>query len=180
MVEDKIAEQFDKRPTLIPANLKPLALGHDYVTANLTDACKLKVERADKVGDRIFIAGNDAAGLGAVYGGATVCAWYPITPSTSLAEAFTKHCKRFRVDPETKENKFAIVQAEDEIAAIGMVIGAGWNGARASPPPRARHLADAGILRACLFRRNPGGDLRHPARRAVAPACRRAPSNPTF
>src|SRR5207344_1143701 len=81
-------------------------------------------------GDRIFIAGNDAAGLGAVYGGATVCAWYPITPSTSLAEAFTAHCQEFRIEPQTGKHNFAIVQAEDEIAAIGMVIGAGWNGAR--------------------------------------------------
>ncbi len=89
------------------------------------------MERSDKVGDRIFIQGNDAAGLGAVYGGATVCAWYPITPSTSLAEAFMAHAKKFRVDPRTGKNNYAIVQAEDEIAAIGMVIGAGWNGARA-------------------------------------------------
>ena len=99
--------------------------------SNLAGACKLKVESADKVGDRIFIAGNDAAALGCVYGGATVAAWYPITPSTSLAEAFSAHCKKFRVDPRDQENKFAIVQAEDEIAAIGMVIGASWNGARA-------------------------------------------------
>src|SRR5204862_3134035 len=71
------------------------------------------------------------AALGAVYGGATVCAWYPITPSTSLAEAFTEHCEAFRVDPVTGENRFAIVQGEDEIASIGIVVGAGWNGARA-------------------------------------------------
>ncbi len=96
-----------------------------------------QVERSDEVGDRIFIGGNDAAALGAVYGGATVCAWYPITPSTSLAEAFTKHCEELRVDPETGKNRFAIVQAEDEIASIGMVIGAGWNGARAFTAPRA-------------------------------------------
>jgi 2-oxoglutarate ferredoxin oxidoreductase subunit alpha len=86
---------------------------------------------AQRQGGRIasFIAGNDAAGLGAVYGGATVCAWYPITPSTSLAEAFTAHCQEFRVDPQTGKHNYAIVQAEDEIAAIGIVIGAGWNGA---------------------------------------------------
>src|SRR5208337_4448979 len=78
------------------------------------------------VGDRIFIEGNSAAALGAVYGGATVCAWYPITPSSSLAEAFTRHCQRMRVDPATKKNQFAIVQAEDELASIGIVIGAGW------------------------------------------------------
>ena len=83
------------------------------------------------MGDRIFIEGNSAAALGAVYGGATVCAWYPITPSSSLADAFTRHCGRLRVDPETKQAKYAIIQAEDELASIGMVIGAGWNGARA-------------------------------------------------
>jgi 2-oxoglutarate/2-oxoacid ferredoxin oxidoreductase subunit alpha len=91
----------------------------------------LRVKRADVVKDRIFIEGNAAAALGAVYGGATVCAWYPITPSSSLADAFTRHCGRLRVDPDTKKNKFAIVQAEDELASIGVVIGAAWNGARA-------------------------------------------------
>ena len=91
----------------------------------------MRLKRADAVGDRIFIEGNSAAALGAVYGGATVCAWYPITPSSSLAEAFTRHCQRMRVDPATKKSKFAIVQAEDELASIGIVIGAAWNGARA-------------------------------------------------
>ena len=90
----------------------------------------LKVERRDKVGNRIFVDGNNASALGAVYGGATVCAWYPITPSSSLAEAFAKHCQRYRVDPATGRNRFAIVQAEDELASIGMVIGGAWNGAR--------------------------------------------------
>ena len=89
------------------------------------------MQKADKVGDRIFIEGNSAAALGAVYGGATVCAWYPITPSSSLADAFTSHCKRLRHDPETKKAKYAIVQGEDELASIGIVIGAAWNGARA-------------------------------------------------
>ncbi|MDE2265892.1 MAG: 2-oxoacid:acceptor oxidoreductase family protein, partial [Alphaproteobacteria bacterium] len=126
-----IAEQFESKKKLIAPNLQALDFGYDYAREHLLGICGLKVKRQDKVGDRIFIGGNDAAGLGAVYGGATVCAWYPITPSTSLAEAFTKHCKRFRVDPATKKNKFAIVQAEDEIAAIGMVLGANWNGARA-------------------------------------------------
>ena len=89
------------------------------------------MQRADKVGDRIFIEGNSAAALGAVYGGATVCAWYPITPSSSLADAFTSYCRRLRVDPETKKSNVAIVQGEDELASIGIVIGAAWNGARA-------------------------------------------------
>jgi 2-oxoglutarate ferredoxin oxidoreductase subunit alpha len=130
VVEKLLTDQFKKRPELIASNMKALKLGHDYALEHLAGVCGLKVKHADSVGNRIFIAGNDAAGLGAVYGGATVCAWYPITPSTSLAEAFTKHCKKFRIDPETKKNNFAIVQAEDEIAAIGIVIGAGWNGAR--------------------------------------------------
>jgi 2-oxoglutarate ferredoxin oxidoreductase subunit alpha len=129
-VESLIAEQFAGKDKLIKLNYTAMRLGYDYAAANLAGKCQLKVVKDDKVGDRIFIQGNDAAGLGAVFGGATVCAWYPITPSTSLAEAFTAHCKKFRVDPETKKNNFAIVQAEDEIAAIGMVIGAGWNGAR--------------------------------------------------
>ena len=90
-----------------------------------------RLENRDKVGDRIFVSGNDAAALGAVYGGATVCAWYPITPSSSLAEAFAAHCYRLRRDPETKKSRYAIIQAEDELASIGMVIGAAWNGARA-------------------------------------------------
>jgi len=131
VVESLIGEQFKGKDKLIKLNMKAVELGHNHASQNLAGKCQLKVARSDKVGNRIFIAGNDAAGLGCVYGGATVCAWYPITPSTSLAEAFTAHCKKFRVDPATKQNKFAIVQAEDEIAAIGMVIGANWNGARA-------------------------------------------------
>jgi len=131
VVEQLVQRQFKKRADLFQSNMKALTLGFEHARTNLAGLCKLKVKRADAVGDRIFIAGNDAAGLGCVYGGATVCAWYPITPSTSLAEAFGAHCRRFRVDPVTKKNKFAIVQAEDEIAAIGMVIGASWNGARA-------------------------------------------------
>src|ERR1700761_6486559 len=130
VVESLINEQFPGKDKLIKLNMKAVELGHSYAGKNLAGKCQLKIERMDAVGDRIFIAGNDAAGLGAVYGGATVCAWYPITPSTSVAEAFTAHCKALRVDPVTQENKFAIVQAEDEIAAIGMVLGANWNGAR--------------------------------------------------
>ena len=91
----------------------------------------LKVERSDSVGDRIFIDGNSAAGLGAVYGGATVAAWYPITPSTSVIEAFTSYCRKYRTDLESGGARYAVVQAEDELASIGMVIGANWNGARA-------------------------------------------------
>jgi 2-oxoglutarate ferredoxin oxidoreductase subunit alpha len=129
-IDELLVKQFKGKTKLITMNGTALRLGYDYAEKNLAGACKLKVTHSDKVGDKIFVQGNDAAGLGAVYGGATVCAWYPITPSTSLAEAFTAHCRKFRVDPVTGQNKFAIVQAEDEIAAIGMVLGAGWNGAR--------------------------------------------------
>ncbi len=131
VAEGAIAAQFKGKDKLIAPNVQAFRLGYDYAAEHLAGACGLNVESADGIGNRIFVAGNDAAALGCVYGGATVAAWYPITPSTSLAEAFSKHCLKLRVDPESKENKFAIVQAEDEIAAIGMVIGAGWNGARA-------------------------------------------------
>jgi 2-oxoglutarate/2-oxoacid ferredoxin oxidoreductase subunit alpha len=130
-VEKLIGEQFKGKDKLIAPNIHALHLGRDYALQNLTCPIGLTVRRADKVGDRIFIEGNAAAGLGAVYGGATVCAWYPITPSTSLAEAFTRYCARYRVDPDTGKRRYAIVQAEDELASIGMVIGAAWNGARA-------------------------------------------------
>jgi 2-oxoglutarate/2-oxoacid ferredoxin oxidoreductase subunit alpha len=130
-VERLIAEQFRGKDKLIPPNYEALHLGRDYAEAHLKGSIGLQVRRADAVGDRIFLEGNDAAALGAVYGGATVAAWYPITPSTSLAEAFAKHCRRFRTDPQTGKSRYAIVQAEDELASIGMVIGAAWNGARA-------------------------------------------------
>ena len=130
VIEQLLAEQFEGRERLIKANYDALHMGRDWVKDNMAPL-GLQVRRADAVGDRIFIEGNQAAGLGAVYGGATVCAWYPITPSTSLAEAFTSYCQELRVDPESGKANFAIVQAEDEIASIGMVIGAGWNGARA-------------------------------------------------
>jgi 2-oxoglutarate ferredoxin oxidoreductase subunit alpha len=127
-IEKLIGEQFKGKDKLIAHALK---LGRDWATMNLDCPLGIRLRKSDKVGDRIFIEGNSAAALGAVYGGATVCAWYPITPSSSLADAFTRHCARLRVDPETKKNKYAIIQAEDELASIGMVIGAAWNGARA-------------------------------------------------
>jgi 2-oxoglutarate ferredoxin oxidoreductase subunit alpha len=131
VVEKLIGEQFKGKEKLIQPNIHALHLGRDYALKNLSCPISLRLRRADGVGDRILIEGNSAAALGAVYGGATVCAWYPITPSSSLADAFTAHCKRLRVDPETKKNKYAIIQAEDELSSIGMVIGAAWNGARA-------------------------------------------------
>jgi 2-oxoglutarate ferredoxin oxidoreductase subunit alpha len=130
-IEKLIAEQYGKKQALIEANYKALRLGFEYAREHLPHSIKVGVTRADKVGDRIFIDGNTAAGLGCVFGGATVAAWYPITPSTSLVEAFTAYCKQYRHDPVTGQAKYAIVQAEDELASIGMVIGAAWNGSRA-------------------------------------------------
>jgi 2-oxoglutarate ferredoxin oxidoreductase subunit alpha len=131
VVQNLIGEQYAKKEALIAPNHQALQLGHDYAGEHLSALCNLKVERIDAVKDRIFVNGNDAAGLGCVFGGATVAAWYPITPSTSVAEAFAKHCRKYRTDPQTGQARYAIVQAEDEISAIGTVIGAGWNGARA-------------------------------------------------
>jgi 2-oxoglutarate/2-oxoacid ferredoxin oxidoreductase subunit alpha len=131
VVEKLIGEQYKGKEKLIQPNIHALHLGRDYALQHLTCPIGLKLRRSESVGDRILIEGNSAAALGAVYGGATVCAWYPITPSSSLADAFTSHCKRLRVAPDSKKNRYAIVQAEDELASIGMVIGAAWNGARA-------------------------------------------------
>jgi 2-oxoglutarate/2-oxoacid ferredoxin oxidoreductase subunit alpha len=130
VIEQLVGEQFKGKDRLIAPNIAALHMGRDYVAEHI-GPLGLKVRHSDKVGDRIFVEGNNAAALGAVYGGATVCAWYPITPSTSLAEAFTAYCEEFRTEPETGKARYAIVQAEDEIASIGVVVGAGWNGARA-------------------------------------------------
>jgi len=130
-IEKLIGEQFKGKDKLIQPNIHALHLGRDHALLNLQCPIGLRLRKADTVGDRIFIEGNSAAALGAVYGGATVCAWYPITPSSSLADAFTRHCARLRIDPDSKKNKYAIIQAEDELASIGVVIGAAWNGARA-------------------------------------------------
>src|SRR5450631_680724 len=130
-IEKLIGEQFKAKEKLIGANINALHLGRDWALSNLQCPIGLKLKHANAVGDRIFIEGNSAAALGAVYGGATVCAWYPITPSSSLADAFTSYCRRLRVDPQTKKSKVAIIQAEDELASIGIVIGAAWNGSRA-------------------------------------------------
>ncbi|HUZ71647.1 MAG TPA: 2-oxoacid:acceptor oxidoreductase subunit alpha [Stellaceae bacterium] len=130
VIESLIGEQYKGKDKLMAPNLQALHMGRDYAQKEIAPI-GLKVRHADRVGDRIFIDGNSAAALGAVYGGATVAAWYPITPSTSLAEAFMRYCRRYRTDPDTGKARYAIVQGEDELASIGIVIGAGWNGARA-------------------------------------------------
>ncbi len=130
-IEKLIGEQFKGKDKLIAPNIQALHMGRDYAKSNFTCPIRLRVRRADAVGKRIFMDGNAAAALGCVYGGATVAAWYPITPSSSLAEAFASHCRAYRGDRETGKNRYAVLQAEDELSSIGMVIGAGWNGARA-------------------------------------------------
>ena len=125
-----VEDQFKGKEKLVLPNIHALELGHQYVRANMDCPIGIRVQTSDKVGDKILIDGNTALGLGAVYGGATVAAWYPITPSTSVVDAFEKYAKRVRIDPGTGRRNYAIVQAEDELSAIGMVIGASWNGAR--------------------------------------------------
>ncbi|HRH88586.1 MAG TPA: 2-oxoacid:acceptor oxidoreductase subunit alpha, partial [Rubrivivax sp.] len=132
VIETLFGEQFRGKERLLASNVRALHLGRDFAAEHLREVqVGLRVEKRDKVGERILVDGNTAAALGCVYGGATVCAWYPITPSSSVAEAFQKYCAKLRVDKGTGEQAYAIVQAEDEIASIGMVTGAGWNGARA-------------------------------------------------
>lgn len=131
VVEALIAEQFAGKQKLIEPNCNALRLG--YETARQLDQCPLglRVEKRQLNGDKILLSGNSACGLGALYAGATVAAWYPITPSTSVAEAFEKYASQLRVDADSGRKDYVVIQAEDELAAMGMVIGAGWNGARA-------------------------------------------------
>ncbi len=130
VIEASVADQLKGKEKLIAANMKAVGLGRDYAQENFTCPLPISVRHAEGAKGKIMVTGNEAAGLAAVYAGATVCAWYPITPSTSVAEGFEKHAKRLRT---TKEGKklYGIVQAEDELAAIGVAIGGAWNGARA-------------------------------------------------
>lgn len=126
-----VAAQFSGKEKLIAANIHALELGHQYASKHFQCPLGIRVERRDLIGKKLLAGGNDATGLGAVYAGATVAAWYPITPSTSVVEAFEKYANRLRIDAGTGKKTFAVVQAEDELSAIGMAIGANWNGARA-------------------------------------------------
>jgi 2-oxoglutarate/2-oxoacid ferredoxin oxidoreductase subunit alpha len=130
-IRELLAETYAKKPQLIDSNMKAIQLGYDYARANFSCPLPLHVENMDKTAGHIMIDGNTAAALGCLYAGATVAAWYPITPSTSLMDAFKMFGDRMRVDVSTGRKNFAFIQAEDELAAIGMVIGAMWNGARA-------------------------------------------------
>jgi len=128
---DSVKQQFQKKIKLIDPNIKALDIGYYYAKEHYPDVCQIAVERRDCVGDFILVDGNTATGLGALYGGATFAGWYPITPSTSVVNAFENYSNKLRIEAESGRRKFAVVQAEDELAAIGMVIGAAWNGSRA-------------------------------------------------
>jgi 2-oxoglutarate ferredoxin oxidoreductase subunit alpha len=130
-IRELLAETYAKKPQLVESNMKAIQLGYDYTRQNFTCPLPMHVQKMDATAGYIMIDGNTAAALGCIYAGATVAAWYPITPSTSLMDAYKVFCDRLRVDPETGARNFAFIQAEDELAAIGMVIGAAWNGTRA-------------------------------------------------
>jgi 2-oxoglutarate ferredoxin oxidoreductase subunit alpha len=134
VIDGLVQETFARKPELIPANAEAIDLGFEYARANLNCPLPRRVKALDKTAGHIMIDGNTAAALGCVYAGATVGAWYPITPSTSLMDAFKSFGERFRKDPKTGERRYCVVQAEDELAAIGIVLGATWNGARAFTP----------------------------------------------
>lgn len=131
VLKDLVADQFKGKEKLVAPNIHALELGYQYAQDHYDCPLGIQVRTADKTGDSILVDGNAALALGAIYSGVTVAAWYPITPSTSVVDAYAKYCNRLRIDPGTGKKNFAIVQAEDELAAIGMAIGANWNGARA-------------------------------------------------
>ena len=131
IITGMVSAQYKGKDDLIQPNITAMEIGRSYAHDYMDSPLPIQVRASEGVENRILIDGNAAAALGALYGGATVCAWYPITPSTSMAEAFEQHASRLRVDPDTNRKNYAVIQAEDELAAMGIVIGAGWNGARA-------------------------------------------------
>jgi len=131
VLTEMVSEQFRGKEKLILPNIHALELGQKYVNENFEYPLPLQLKKSNKTAGKILIDGNTAVGLGCVYGGATIASWYPLTPSTSVVDSFGKYCNRLRIDPGSGKKKFSIIQAEDELAAIGIAIGAGWNGARA-------------------------------------------------
>ena len=131
VLTELVSNQFRGKEKLILPNIHALELGHQYATENFECPLPIQLKSSDKNTDKILIDGNTAVGLGCIYGGATIASWYPLTPSTSVVDAFAKYCNRLRIDPGTGKKKFSVIQAEDELTAIGIAIGAGWNGARA-------------------------------------------------
>ncbi len=131
VVGELLEEKFGRKKALLESNHKALKLGYDYARENFDCPLPFHLQKMDANGDKILIDGNTATALGCLYAGATVAAWYPITPATSVMDAFKVFCEEYRRDPDTGKNNYIILQAEDELAAIGMVLGASWNGARA-------------------------------------------------
>ena len=176
-----VSAQYKGKDELIQPNIRAMEIGRRYARDYIDSPLPIQVRHSDAAGDRILIDGNEAAALGAIYGGATVCAWYPITPSTSMAEAFEKHSNTLRVDPETRKKNFAVIQAEDELAALGIVIGSSWNGARAfTCDQRTWRIADDRVPRPRILRRNSSSfcsTFNAPDRRL---ACRHARNSPIF
>jgi 2-oxoglutarate ferredoxin oxidoreductase subunit alpha len=134
VIKASLEKIFAKKASLLKANYVAFNLGYDYAKQHFGDLLSFKVEPMDETSQHIMIDGNTATALGAVYAGATVGAWYPLTPSTSVMDTFISFCERYRIEDETGQAKYCIIQAEDELSAMGMVLGAGWNGARAFTP----------------------------------------------
>ena len=133
-IEQLLLDTFGTKTHLIDANKEALMMGFDYAKDNFNCPLPFKTVASDKTKGHFMLDGNSTAALGCLYAGATVGSWYPITPSTSLMDAFNKYCSAFRIDEDTKKNNFSVIQAEDELSAIGMALGAGWNGARSFTP----------------------------------------------
>ncbi len=131
IVATLLEEKFGMKKALLESNHRALKLGYDYAKENFECPLPFHLQKMDANGDKILVDGNTATALGCVYAGATVAAWYPITPATSVMDAFKGFCEKYRRDPDTGKNNYVFIQAEDELAAIGMVLGASWNGARA-------------------------------------------------
>lgn len=146
VIRTLVEETFAAKVKLIDSNMQAVKLGYDYVKEHYETPLRFRVAPMDKTSGKVMIDGNTAASLGCVYAGATFGAWYPITPSTSLMDGFVKYCQKLRVDPETGKNKFCIIQAEDELAAAGLIIGAAWNGARAFTPTSGPGISLMGEL----------------------------------
>ncbi|UCG25065.1 MAG: 2-oxoacid:acceptor oxidoreductase family protein, partial [Chloroflexota bacterium] len=130
-IEEALAFHFGRRQALVEQNMGVVIAAYEWAAENIEKKDPYRVEAMDKTAGKILITGNEAAALGAVFGGVGLASWYPITPSTSLIDALSDFLPRLRRDPETGEASYAVIQAEDELAAAGMVMGAGWAGVRA-------------------------------------------------
>ena len=178
VITEALNEKFSKKKALLDANFTAIRLGYDFAKANFKCPLPFHLEKMDATNGHILIDGNTAAALGAVYAGATVGAWYPITPATSLMEAFKEFCEQYRVDATTKEKRYCIIQAEDELAAAGIVIGASGRGRARSRPRRARHSLMRSSSGSRTTPRHRPSSSTYSAR-GRAPACQRARSRAT-